>query len=74
VSRMPGDTAFTRMPELAYVADALFTNPSRPAFAEAIASWLGVPMLAAAEDTKTAAPGCDIFLSDLQSPQVCKKH
>ena len=32
------------------------TSPSSPALAAATASWLGVPMRAAADDTSTAAP------------------
>ena len=38
VSVMPGATALTRMPRLAYVAAALRTSASTPPFAAAIAS------------------------------------
>jgi hypothetical protein len=54
---MPGATALTRMPAPAWLAAAARTRPSTPALAAATASWLGVPICAAADETSTAAPG-----------------
>ena len=56
VSTRPGAMALIRMPLRAYVAALERTSPSTPPLAAAMASWLGSPMLAAAELIRTILP------------------
>mmetsp|Transcript_44622 Transcript_44622/g.74433 ORF Transcript_44622/g.74433 Transcript_44622/m.74433 type:complete len:262 (+) Transcript_44622:143-928(+) len=52
----PGATQFTRMLAPAYVAAADRASPTIPAFAAAMASWLGSPVWATAEEQRTMDP------------------
>mmetsp|Transcript_16535 Transcript_16535/g.35769 ORF Transcript_16535/g.35769 Transcript_16535/m.35769 type:complete len:226 (-) Transcript_16535:174-851(-) len=52
----PGATQFTRMFLGAYVEAALRARPVTPALAAAMASWLGMPCLATADEQNTMEP------------------